>query len=132
MSICEKCNGTGMADSGGVQPWGDQILIECDCTINGGNMESKSREQSLREQFQKWWEEWFGDAPLTPWDELWHGDGYTAESIDIMWDAWQASREALVVELPEPCSPGDFCMDIPVQAHHEVIESIRAAGITVK
>lgn len=30
---CQKCGGTGMADSGGTQPWGEQILIECDCVI---------------------------------------------------------------------------------------------------
>lgn len=30
---CPKCNGTGMADSGGVRPWGDPISIECDCTV---------------------------------------------------------------------------------------------------
>lgn len=29
--ICPKCGGTGMADSGGVQPWGEPIEIECDC-----------------------------------------------------------------------------------------------------
>ncbi|MBN1088102.1 hypothetical protein [Pantoea sp. 1B4] len=28
---CQKCGGTGMADSGGTQPWGEQILVECDC-----------------------------------------------------------------------------------------------------
>lgn len=28
---CQKCNGTGMVDSGGVQPWGEPILVECDC-----------------------------------------------------------------------------------------------------
>ena len=28
---CQKCNGTGMADSGGTQPWGEPIEIECDC-----------------------------------------------------------------------------------------------------
>lgn len=28
---CQKCGGTGMADSGGVQPWGEPILIDCDC-----------------------------------------------------------------------------------------------------
>lgn len=28
---CPKCAGTGLADSGGVQPWGEPILIECDC-----------------------------------------------------------------------------------------------------
>lgn len=29
---CPKCNGTGMADSGGVQPWGEPINVPCDCT----------------------------------------------------------------------------------------------------
>lgn len=28
---CQKCGGTGMTDSGGVQPWGEPILIPCDC-----------------------------------------------------------------------------------------------------
>lgn len=30
---CQKCSGTGMTDSGGVQPWGEPILIPCDCEI---------------------------------------------------------------------------------------------------
>lgn len=30
---CPKCNDTGMADSGGVQPWGDEIMIPCDCSL---------------------------------------------------------------------------------------------------
>ncbi|WBG90047.1 hypothetical protein N5580_13220 [Pantoea piersonii] len=28
---CQKCGGTGMADSGGTQPWGEPIMVECDC-----------------------------------------------------------------------------------------------------
>lgn len=32
-SQCQKCAGTGMADSGGNQPWGEPILIECDCQL---------------------------------------------------------------------------------------------------
>ncbi|HFL2728916.1 TPA: hypothetical protein ACGWTY_002858 [Pseudomonas aeruginosa] len=28
---CPKCGGTGEADSGGVHPWGEPILIPCDC-----------------------------------------------------------------------------------------------------
>lgn len=28
---CQKCNETGMTDSGGTQPWGEPIEIECDC-----------------------------------------------------------------------------------------------------
>jgi hypothetical protein len=34
--------------------------------------------------------------------------------------------------MPELCSPGDFCIDIPAQAHHEVIEAIEQAGLKVK
>ena len=29
--ICPKCGGTGMADSGGTEPWGWPIEIPCDC-----------------------------------------------------------------------------------------------------
>ena len=28
---CQKCNDTGMTDSGGTQPWGEPIEIECEC-----------------------------------------------------------------------------------------------------
>ncbi|MBE8915147.1 hypothetical protein G9451_04400 [Enterobacter kobei] len=28
---CQKCNDTGMTDSGGTQTWGEPIEIECDC-----------------------------------------------------------------------------------------------------
>lgn len=32
-SPCEKCKGSGFMDSGGTQPWGEPISVECDCTI---------------------------------------------------------------------------------------------------
>lgn len=31
--VCPKCNGTGMTDSGGVYPWGEGIVVPCDCTF---------------------------------------------------------------------------------------------------
>ncbi|URM25328.1 hypothetical protein [Leclercia adecarboxylata] len=34
---CPKCNDTGMADSGGTQPWGEPIEIECDCRQQDSN-----------------------------------------------------------------------------------------------
>lgn len=34
---CQKCNDTGMADSGGTQPWGEPIEIECDCRQQDAN-----------------------------------------------------------------------------------------------
>lgn len=35
---CPECQGTGLRDSGGVQPWGEHITVPCDCTdaILGG------------------------------------------------------------------------------------------------
>lgn len=47
---CPKCNDTGMADSGGVQPWGEPILIECDCRdamLQGAETVSNSDELPL-------------------------------------------------------------------------------------
>ena len=34
---CPKCNDTGMADSGGTQPWGEPIEIECECRQQDAN-----------------------------------------------------------------------------------------------
>lgn len=55
---------------------------------------------SERDQFEAWWEEWFGEAPMSGWDTLRTDSGYSAEEIDIQWEAWmgRASREALKAE----------------------------------
>lgn len=39
-ALCPKCGGTGMADSGGVQPWGEPIEIPCDCPF--GDMSNEN------------------------------------------------------------------------------------------
>lgn len=31
MTCCDYCDGTGMRDTGGVQPWGEPIFIPCEC-----------------------------------------------------------------------------------------------------
>lgn len=41
---CQKCNGTGQADSGGVQPWGEPIMVECDCQ-SGWTDEARAQEE---------------------------------------------------------------------------------------
>ena len=76
-----------------------------------------------REQFNEWFYEYTGRDPK---------DNAYVNMVEMYWMAWQASRAAIEVELPEPCSPGDFCIDIPAQAHHEVIEAIENAGLKVK
>ncbi|WP_349844421.1 hypothetical protein ABNP39_08095 [Pantoea dispersa] len=52
--VCEKCKGTGQMDSGGTQPWGDQILVECDCVVE------------QQEKGNDGWIEWKGDRALPP------------------------------------------------------------------
>lgn len=76
-----------------------------------------------REQFNEWFYEYTGCDPK---------DNRYVNMVEMYWMAWQASRAAIEIELPEPCSPGDFCIDIPAQAHHEVIEAIENAGLKVK
>ncbi|MNH25163.1 hypothetical protein D3C79_851370 [compost metagenome] len=29
--VCQRCSDTGLTDSGGVQPWGEPILVPCEC-----------------------------------------------------------------------------------------------------
>ncbi|MDT3611990.1 hypothetical protein ROM10_18270 [Cronobacter sakazakii] len=85
-----------------------------------------------REPFQSWWEEWFGEAPLTPWNELWCGDGYSAEDIDHMWEAWQASRAAVEIELDAKVMVEDEFDKGHNCAIDYCAEAIRASGLRVK
>lgn len=80
-----------------------------------------------REQFEAWC-----INRLITVTRLVGGDTYQTSRTRELWEAWKASREAIEIELPEPCSPGDFCVDIPAQAHHEVVEAIELAGLKVK
>lgn len=94
-----------------------------------------------RKAFEQWWEKGFGEAPLTPWGELWCGDGYSAEDIDHMWDAWKGSRAAIEIELTDIyqylAEPNDETLSLALWRWAEVVRSgdvaaIRAAGIKVK
>lgn len=49
--VCEKCNGTGQMDSGGTQPWGEKILVECDCVVE------------QQEKGNDVWIDWRGNGP---------------------------------------------------------------------
>lgn len=85
-----------------------------------------------RKLFQSWFEEWFGEAPLTPWDELWCGDGYSAEDIDHMWDAWKGSRAAIELEMPEPFKLAKSSSGLTYYYQDEVDAVLSCAGIKVK
>lgn len=112
-----------------------------------------------REQFETAWQKNNECEPMDGWESLRCDDGYTDEIIDGQWWAWQASREAVEVELPEPHAhliwvqagnaPDDYWDDVkisrseqdkccdgseryPVYARHEVVSMLDYAGIKVK
>ena len=114
-----------------------------------------------REQFEAWiksetgFDLWRTNYPMTkPEDQQ-----YKDHSTNLAWMAWQASREAVEVELPEPHAhviwvqagnaPDDYWDDVeisrseqdkccdgsdryPVYARHEVVSMLDSAGIKVK
>lgn len=52
----------------------------------------------MRAQFEAWIRSYIGSTWL--WRNDHQMDEYIDENAQFMWEAWQASREALVVELP--------------------------------
>lgn len=92
MSTCERCNGSGFEDSGGVQPWGEPILVECECRLMERNMD-ESRKQ--RDEFEKWWEDEGWDKKLS------NVQGVMFNRIKTgMFTAWLASRSAIEIKAP--------------------------------
>lgn len=85
----------------------------------------------MREEFERWYKSKFplrvngldkwGDIP--PYSEE-----YQNKNTTSLFEVWQASRKSLVVTLPE-VSAFNLC---DLLDKKEVIEHIRAAGITVK
>ena len=56
-----------------------------------------------------------------------NGDGYVDDEIEMMWEAWQAARADIVVELPEYHYHGCPCVLVD-----EVIAAIQSQGVGVK
>lgn len=83
--------------------------------------------KSSREQFEKWFDEYTSSAPGRC-KILRTGVGYRNIACQEQWEAWQASRAAIEIELPEVCA-WNLCELLDKK---EVVESIRAAGLTVK
>lgn len=67
--------------------------------------------EEMRAEFEAWVKSFIGVSWLTR-DKLRDGE-YSDDGTQFMWDAWQASRAALVVELPDSTGCGP--------AYHEAI-----------
>jgi hypothetical protein len=129
VSKCQKCNNTGMCDSGGSTPWGEPIFIECDCLM---------KDDESRCQFEESWLRRGGESSdLIRYPENHHeigsgdiGGQYVMDDVQGHWQTWQASRAAIEIELPE-----SFTMHsgrTPYLYVSEVQSAIRAAGVKVK
>ena len=137
MSKCQKCNNTGMCDSGGSTPWGEPIFIECDCLM---------KDDERRCQFEESWLRRGGESSdLIRYPENHHeigsgdiGGQYVMDDVQGHWQTWQASRAAIEIELQKPKKgplPGDYHIgyDSGAESQYESdVEAIRAAGIKVK
>lgn len=57
---------------------------------------------------------------------------YTLHEDRVAWEAWQASREAVEVDLPSVTDAADWLVSVDVMESEHVLSAIRAAGIKVK
>lgn len=58
---------------------------------------------------------------------------YDEDDTEAAWDAWQASRERLVIELPNPVDFPDETGDYPQMIDpDDLIDAIHAAGVKTK
>lgn len=73
-----------------------------------------------REQFEAWWKTQRAVCQFAR--EGSKNGAYHSKPCQSAWEAWQASREAVEVELPE----------LFEDDRHAVTDAIRAAGIKVK
>lgn len=86
-----------------------------------------------REQFEKWVKEetgfdlWRTEYPMTEWDD----QQYKCHQTNLAWMAWQASRAAIEIELPNQF-PGEYYLDRDVIYADELIEELEQVGLKVK
>lgn len=85
--------------------------------------------EELRKQFEKWCQCERNGVIL----KIGIDGEYNSRESQIMWEAWQASRAAIEIELPKnkwhPCD----CIDVVVAYDKDDIDQcIRAAGLRVK
>lgn len=83
-----------------------------------------------REQFEAWCTK---RRLSTDTDsDCWGQQKYKYDRIQCMWDGWQASREAVEIELPSVTDAADWLVSVDVMESEHVISAIRAAGVKVK
>lgn len=82
--------------------------------------------ENMREEFEDWYRDYEGDDEFNYFARC----PYEQEQYDLIrvhdaWNAWQASRAAMCVELPEHCEG----MALTVREFHQQLDK---AGVTYK
>jgi len=76
--------------------------------------------EQMRAEFEKWFEENKHKWPV--------GDDVIVFVRDFMWQAWQASRQALVVDLPKL----NIDCESDVIDYAETVKALKKAGVSYK
>ena len=91
-------------------------------------MDANKMRDVSREQFEQWAKNRYSwhlhDDARDPEERTlvsWNGDAYGNRIVEGMWQAWQASREAVVVELPKVVG---FEGAYDSHRHHEFVPSM--------
>lgn len=82
---------------------------------------------STTEQFETWLSLKYGGSRLGMWMK--ENGEYGVPSVQLCWEAWQASRAAIELELPKTF-PGEY--NTLVMYVDDVESSLESAGIKVK
>lgn len=80
----------------------------------------------MREQFEAWHSGRYG-WPLRNYAYYWNGTCYEDEEFQLAWDSWQASREAVVVELPAERRIRHMPTPDENSSYNEALENCREA-----
>lgn len=82
-----------------------------------------------RQQFEEWAisSAWLGLGEESQVHMDADGKGYNEIEVHTAWLAWQASRAAIVIEMPTTCASDD-----PYQIKREIIDELRDNGIRTK
>lgn len=102
---CQKCGDTGMADSGGTQPWGEPTLIDCDCAaaqpVSDGWIKCSERLPDDNGRYLVLFIWMNSGPPVVNIADFQH----TAYETPIM--TWNYPREARITHwMPLPAAPG--------------------------
>ena len=88
--------------------------------------------EQMRSEFEAWVTDKYGKKFISSYEINGDGRGYELRVIQSHWEAWQASRQAVEIELPMPAYSRE---EIQAVATHRVIlckSVIRAAGLRIK